>query len=66
MYSYETPEEAIVRLYNNGNSRRKIRELVKCGSKRINYAISYFKKNGEIPIKKKKKQDDQLRPQMMY
>lgn len=65
MYSYETPEEAIVRLYNNGNSRRKIRELVKCGSKRINYAISYFKKNGEIPIKKKK-QDDQLRPQMMY
>lgn len=53
MYTYETPEESIIRLFNAKQSRRKIRELTRAGNDRINHTISYYLKYGEIPQPKK-------------
>lgn len=53
MYSFETPEESIIRYYNKKFSNRQIRELTRCGFDRIRNTIKYYVENGEIPPPKK-------------
>ena len=55
MHSTETPEQAIVRLYDiEGYSPWAIRQAIKCGDKRVNYVIEYFEKNHQVPPPKKR------------
>ena len=49
MFSREIPEEAIIRLFKEGNSKRKIRDMIKVGADRINNAIDFYEKTGRIP-----------------
>lgn len=49
MFSRETVEEAIIRLYKSGYKRRRIRDLLKVGPERISKTLNYYLLNNEIP-----------------
>lgn len=53
MYSFETPEESIIRYYKQKLSQRKISELTRCGFDRIRNAIQYYEQYGVVPSPKK-------------
>lgn len=49
MFSGETVEQAIIRLYKKGKTKRRIRKELKCGAERINRAIKYYQFSDQIP-----------------